>query len=248
MPQSSTPWDSYDRSLQPERDRLVARLTPFFEEKEPRVLGLFLIHFCSQGVGMTEPVEGWIRRAGERTRAAGFAELGTALVHHAAHEAGHHEMMIRDTHRLVAWWNDFHQPKLSAATFLERPWSLGVERYRQLHEATIAGDAPYGQIAIEYEIERVSVDCGPKLFGYVASVLGKSVMGCLSFLTEHVAIDVGHTQYNRRALSDFLIRAPHTRDALVRAGTAALDTYAGFLEDCVAGARADAYKLSTPTA
>ena len=33
---------------------------------DPTLLELFLVHFCAAGVHMTEPVEGWIRRAGER--------------------------------------------------------------------------------------------------------------------------------------------------------------------------------------
>src|SRR5690349_2024132 len=62
---------------------------------------LFLIHFSSLGVRMTEPVEGWIRRAGERCAASGQAALGRALVIHARHEADHHLMMIEDTRRVV---------------------------------------------------------------------------------------------------------------------------------------------------
>jgi len=64
-------------------------------------LEAFLIQFCSLGVAMTKPVEGWIRRAGERCVAIGLDELGHALIRHASHEAGHHELMIADTESLV---------------------------------------------------------------------------------------------------------------------------------------------------
>ena len=189
---------------------------------------------------MTEPVPGWIRRAGEETKKRGFDELGTALVHHAAHEEGHHEMMIDDTKTLVGWWNDYHTPKMSAEAFLKQPFSPGVLKYRKLHEDCIASEKPYSQIAIEYEIEKVSVDYGPKMFGSIGQILGMQVVQCLSFVKEHAAIDVGHTQYNQRALGAFLVRAPMTLDDLVESGKAALDCYASYLEDSMSLAKKQA--------
>jgi hypothetical protein len=62
--------------------------------------------------------------------------------------------------------------------------------------------------------------------------VGPDVLKCLSFITEHVAVDVGHTNYNARALEKFLSRAPRALDSLVTAGAGALDAHAGYLEDC----------------
>lgn len=70
--------DAYEARIAAARDQFLGRLLPLFDEKDPRVLGLFLVHFCAQGVGMTEPVPDWdpsrrgehpeagIRGAGER--------------------------------------------------------------------------------------------------------------------------------------------------------------------------------------
>src|SRR5687768_2236278 len=91
----------YEVKIAPARQRFLSRLAPFFGEVDSRVLGLFLIHFCAQGVGMTDAVPDWIRRSGENTRKKGFEALGKALIAHAAHEAGHHELMIDDTRSLV---------------------------------------------------------------------------------------------------------------------------------------------------
>src|SRR5262249_47495308 len=85
---------------------------------DPTLPELFLIHFCARGVQMTEPVESWIRRAGERCRALGAERLGRALVRHARHEANHHLMMIADTHHLVASWNQRNGPQIDAAALL----------------------------------------------------------------------------------------------------------------------------------
>ena len=46
---------------------------------EPDVLELFLIYFSGLGVAMTEPVEGWIRRAGIGCQEMGLDELGKSL-------------------------------------------------------------------------------------------------------------------------------------------------------------------------
>jgi hypothetical protein len=227
----------YETGIAAAREQFQERLLPMFDEKDPRILGLFLIHFCAQGVGMTEPVPDWIRRAGENTRKRGFVELGKALEDHAAHEAGHHELMLDDTKSLVEWWNASYAPPLRAEEILALPWSKGVQAYRQLHEDYISGETPYCQIAIEYEIEKISVDYGPKVFGHVIQVVGPDVLACLSFITEHVALDVGHTHYNARALEQFLSRAPQALDPLVEAGADALDAYAGYLEDCMAMAK-----------
>lgn len=227
----------YESRITPARQRFAARMVPVLNEPDTRIHGLFLIYFCSQGVAMTEPVPDWIRRAGEMTRKKGFDELGLALTRHAAHEAGHHQLMIQDTQSLVGWWNRKTQGALSAEIFLEQPMSPGVIRYRQLHEDCIQGPAPYGQITIEYEIEKVSVDWGPRLFSLLVHKLGPDVLQHLSFIREHVAIDVGHTRYNQRALSRFIEQAPDAMTVLVEQGAAALDCYASYLEDCVALAR-----------
>ncbi len=225
--------EQYDNMIAAERQRFTARMVPFYNEKRSSVLDLFLIHFCSLGVGMTEPVPDWIRRAGENTCKSGYEELGSALIRHAEHEAGHHELMVDDTRSLVARWNASHATKLDPEAFLSQPLPRGVIRYRELHEECIRGEAPYCQIAIEYEIERISVTYGALFFGYLVQLIGPDVLGCLSFIREHIALDVGHTHYNARALEQFLKTAPGALEPLVAAGAGALDAYASYIEDCL---------------
>src|SRR5947209_7748185 len=103
------PWvDEYETLLAPARRRFdehpsVAEL--FRHRQEPDRLEAFLIYFSALGVGITEPVEGWIRRAGRRCADLGLSKLGKALEAHAHQEAGHHLLMQADTHRLVDRWN-----------------------------------------------------------------------------------------------------------------------------------------------
>jgi hypothetical protein len=228
--------DEYEALLAPARQRFdehpsVAAL--FRDSLDGDLLEAFLIYFSALGVGMTEPVDGWIRRAGQRCGDVGLPKLAKALQAHAHQEAGHHLLMQADANRLVDRWNALREPSLSAAALLALDPTRGVIAYRSLHEDVIAGPAPYGQLAIEYEIEMLSVAYGPRLIERCTGLLGDGVLEALSFLTDHVALDVGHTHFNRLQLSSLLNENPSFLSNLVSAGSAALDAYAMFLDDCV---------------
>jgi hypothetical protein len=230
-----TGFDQYETALSSARadlggGRALASLMA--PDVAPAVLEAFLIQFSAIGVQMTEPVEGWIRRAGERCSALGLPALGRALVMHAAHEAGHHELMIRDTRTLVGRWNARRPARLDADELLAKEAPAGVRRYVELHEQVIASDRPYRQIAIEYEIERLSVQHGAPLLGHCAQKLGREILEGLSFLEEHVAVDAGHTKFNAQELSRLLGDDPSSLAPLVETGRGALAAYGRFLDDC----------------
>jgi hypothetical protein len=231
-------FEAYESALAPARQRFAEN--PKFRAVvagavDPALLELFLVHFTALGVAMTEPVDGWIRRAGERCKAIGLDELGVALVTHAKHEAGHHLMMIEDTKKLASRWNARHaQPgqQIDPDVLLRLPATPGVRRYRELHEAVIASDAPYGQLAIEYEIEMLSIVHGKALIANCAALLGPEILQGLSFLEEHVEVDAGHTKFNAAQLGRLLTAHPAFLASLVEAGSGALAAYAMFLDDC----------------
>jgi hypothetical protein len=189
---------------------------------------------------MTEPVEGWIRRAGERCKAVGLDRLGRVLQIHAGQEADHHLMMIEDTRILVERWNRRHAYALDADSLIALPATPATEAYVNLHEDIIAGETPYCQLAIEFEIEGLSVSLGPKLMLQSERLLGKEILRGLSFLREHVAVDAGHTRFNMAELEKLLSHTPGFAEPLGHAGSAALDAYAGFLSGCLQWARTTA--------
>jgi len=226
----------YDRLMAGARQRFddhpaVAAL--FRGTLEPETLEAFLIYFNALGVGMTEPVEGWIRRAGRRCGELGLSQLGKALEAHAHQEAGYDLLMQTDANRLVDRWNTNRQPILSAAFLIALPPTNGVTTYRRLHEDVIAGPAPYAQLAIEYEIEMLSVAYGPRLIKRCTALPGPDIRDALRFLNDHVELDVGHTHFNRLQLSGLLSENPSFLPNLVSAGSATLDAYAMFLDDCL---------------
>jgi hypothetical protein len=239
--------NAYESALSIPRERFqnhwaVSELaTP---ELNSNVLELFLTYFHAVGVNMTEPVEGWIRRAGERCEELGVGDLGRALKAHAKGEADHHLMMIDDTRVLVAHWNNHHRQQLDAEQLLAQPAPPSVEAYRKLHEDTIAGDTPWAQLALEYEIESLSVTYGPRLIGRCAGVLPPDVASKLSFVKDHVALDVGHTEFNKRQVRQALEERPESLPQLVETGTKALECYADFLGDCLRLAQARAEQLA----
>src|SRR5215468_4425438 len=55
--------------------------------------------------------------------------------------------------RLVDRWNARRAPRLEADTLFALGPTPAVRTYQYLHEDVIAGPSPYGQLAVEYEIE-----------------------------------------------------------------------------------------------
>jgi hypothetical protein len=203
----------------------------------PELLEAFLIHFSSLGMKMTEPVDGWIRRAGERCNEIGLKDVGRALIAHASHEAGHHLMMLEDARYLVTRWNERLSPKLDVDALVSRPPTPAMRRYAQIHETTIASDTPYAQLAIEERIEEMSVVLGPKLVKQCLHVLGPQVTEGISFMTHHVELDVGHTHFNQNQIEKLLALHPEMAGPLARAGSAALMAYVDFLNECLVMAK-----------
>jgi len=227
----------YESTLKITRLKFKDRLEPIFLE-DPRTLMLFWINFCSQGVGMTEPVEEWIRRAGNKCKDLGYSKLGTELCKHAIHEANHELMMIKDTKNLISKWNQLYTPVFEVEAVLKRPYSEAVIHYQDLHESYITSEYPYCQIAIEYEIENLSATYGVNILDHAFKILGEDIKEYLSFVDDHVRIDVAHTQFNRKVISEFVATYPHTVKNLIEAGQKALKIYGDFLNHCAESASA----------
>lgn len=225
--------DTYEAALKEPRTQISHVFASYFSEKNPRTLLSFWLNFSSQGIGMTEPVEDWIKRAGRNCESLGYTELGKQLGKHAIHEANHHLMMIHDTKCLVEQWNKLYSPKLDAEVLMKQFSSDAVTNYRQLHEYYIEGQTPYCQIAIEYEIENLSAMYGLKMINHAVAILGKDFKESLSFIDEHAAIDVAHTDFNRKVISNFIDSYPETTNQLVNAGTKALKSYSDFITTCL---------------
>lgn len=238
-------FSEYDQLLAPARERFAVSfgVRAVKSSSDDVFLESFLLHFCALGSQMTEPVEGWIRRAAERCATIGFPNLACALKGHAQAESGHHLMMIADVRSLAARWNVCRKPSVDADELLNEAPTPGVLQYRRVHEENIVGDTPYAQIAIEYEVEMLPLRYGELLLTRCVEILGSEILPCLSFVTEHIVLDVGHTNFNARVIAKLIEFDPSSVPALVSAGTAALDAYAQFLGDCTELADRDSRKV-----
>src|ERR1700733_3857359 len=159
---ASASLEDYNQLMAQARERFEANsgLNAIRSSNNPRFLEAFLLYFSAIGAQMTEPVESWIRRAADRCSALGLPELGEALTRHARAEAGHHLMMIADLRSLAGHWNLGHTPPVDAEELLRLAPSYGASGYCLVHEENIAGNTPYAQIAIEYEIEQLPLRYG----------------------------------------------------------------------------------------
>lgn len=197
----------------------------------------FMLYFCGVGYQMTKNVENWIRRAGERCTAIGLSALGRNLVSHSKHEAGHEILMANDARYFAARCRVDYGSTIEFENILSLSSLPGVQAYIDLHENVIAGTTPQAQVAIEYEIEMLSVRHGPSFIAKTLEVLGPSAKNGLSFVNDHVELDVGHTNFNRRQMAALLQEAPQSYAALCTAGQEALRAYGMFLRDCLILAR-----------
>jgi hypothetical protein len=175
---------------------------------------------------MTEPVERWIRRAACRCAALGLSELGEALTRHARAEAGHHLMMIADLRSLAGHWNLRHTPPVDADELLRLTPSHGASRYCLVHEEDIAGNTPYAQIALDCEIEQLPLRHGGLFVARCLEIFGPDILPSLSFVTAHIDLDIGHTQFNAQELAKLIDPIPESLPALIATGSAALGAYA----------------------
>lgn len=224
---------TYESGLAPARARLAASrwateiLGPGLS---PVKLERFLIHFNSLGVSMIEPLEGWTRRAATRCLELGLADLGRALVAHARGEAGGHHPLIRDTHAMVAHRRRARRATPSPEPLLSRAPTPGIVRFVRLNERTLAGANPYAQIAIEHEIVSALAEAGPVLVRRCEDALGAEIADCITFAR---GIDDEKARFGRDAIEALLARRPDAVEALIAAGSAGLDAFGAFVDDCV---------------
>jgi N-acyl-L-homoserine lactone synthetase len=231
----------YERLLAPARERFAVSpgVRAIQSSRDEAFLEAFLLHFCALGSRMTAPVGRWICGAAERCAAIGLSELARALAGHARAEAGHDLMMIADARSLAARWNGRRKPSVDADVLLNQAPTRGVLQYCEVHDQNLASLTPYAQIAIEYEVEMLPLRYGNQFISHCVGVLGAAILPCLSFVTEHIVLDAGHTDFNARAIAKLLDFRPTCLPALVSAGIAILDAYAQFLADCAQLAECD---------
>ena len=174
--------------------------------------------------------EGGFAAAGARAPAVGLPERAKHCSTPRPRQA-HHQYPIDDFAAMVALWNSRWSPQICPEQITGIGLTRGGEQYCRVHEDNIVGDAPYCQLAIEYEIELLPVEFGPSFVDNCTRLLGPDILKCMTFVTSHVEFDVGHTKFNAHLLGTLIDDAPE-RLPVVAAGTAVLDAFADHLAEC----------------
>lgn len=223
----------YNQLVHKERSRFIGRpgLRFFVSEQDQKKIHAFMILWTGYSIRMTEQVESWIQRAGQSTQKLGLNEIGQHLSRHAEHEANHDQMLVQDLEALVQLWNKKYLGSMSSHEVRSLPLPEATQDYIRLHEEVISGKSPYCQVAIEFEIERLSVGFGPQMIENVLYGLGPEFKAGISFLEHHVVLDQGHTQFNAK-LMEQTIKAGGSVNALATIGINALKIYGDFLDQC----------------
>lgn len=204
----------------------------FMGEMDKKKLHAFLIVWTGLSIRMTERVESWIKSAGEKCLALGFKDVGDKLVYHASQESEHDLMLVEDLDFLVRKWNEMYGQNLTTSEVTALAAPSNTSAYVKLHEDAINGQHPYTQVAIEYEIERISVHYGPRMVENLMCTLGADFDKGFTFLSHHVLLDQGHTKFNLD-LMEKCFKSGANLPALVETGRNALQIYSGFLEECM---------------
>ncbi len=220
----------YEQAMEPARARLKTRVFGLLESnKDPQFWHKFLIAYCAQGVHMTKDVPRWIAQSGDKAIQLGSKTFGEILRSHAAHEEGHHELFINDANSLIDLYRQKYNEEINQAAVPWNPPLPSVRQYRQCHEDIIQSSMPLRQVALEYEVEMLSVAIGGDLFQRIVGICGHDIIPCLTFITEHVAADVGHTKFNRILLDRILLKHGEKLDQFYKTGQHILEIYADYL-------------------
>jgi hypothetical protein len=228
-------FDEYENRMTPFRESFSKRdgIKFFTQSKDKDRLLHFLVHWHGLGIKMTEQVEVWIQSAGEGCKRIGMDELGKSLDRHASEESGHERMMESDFNFFLHLWNQVKDTKIKPSDFLASSIPDSCKDYIELHRRIFSGDQPFGQIAIEYEIEQLSLSHGSEMINNPVAVLGSEALAGLSFLRHHVHLDIAHTKFNKELMISCYAQKPDCLEFMLSTGKEALEIYGNFLQDCL---------------
>jgi len=199
----------------------------------PKLFELFFIYYSGLGKAVTEPARNWINRSADRCGELGFRELGESLFSIGNHEAGRMPLMFKDIRTLVARWNGRFSPKLDAEEIVSSTNALGVRTYTQLREDVTISDMPFLQMAIEYEIERLSAEYGKQWIDQCSLKLVSDAPSPIDLENERKISGSNRTVLHQEQIESLIKSHPEYTSNLIETGEAALEAFDLFIGDCL---------------
>ncbi len=218
-------------------NRLISRA-------QPHELGLFLLHHCVLNSMMTEPLSRWVNEAATRCQQQGYGNLAEDLKNYADIGFQRHTLFQRDVTSLVKWFNKQFFWDLEASAFLQSTVCEGVMQYLECHERALAGSAPFTELAIQFEMERLEMIHGYSLIQLCVMRFGKSILKQLSAFRHQMRLNRQRTTLLEQMLQSFLLEHPEKLPEICDAGIDTLQSYAQYLLDCHQLALASSSSLS----
>ncbi|GAA2884489.1 hypothetical protein GCM10010517_47870 [Streptosporangium fragile] len=236
----------YETALEADRRRLIddpAVAQVLLPTCDERPFARWMLRHNAYSTHMTHEAERWVSGAGERYGTPApdepdkADEPGRALRAPSRKKPGY-DRMIANARAVAAWWSERFGETLDIDALLTTAPPASVEFYARLRENVISGPAPSAQLAIWYEIERLSVTVGPALLANCRRVFGTNA-ACYDFLAERVRLGADCTALKRRQLDAALTRSPSALDTMIKTGKTALAAYASLMTECWELAQAD---------
>ena len=231
----NTDFLTYQKSLHPVRNKMIFSDTikQFVSEEDPKSFLSHLIMWTGLGVKNTDQVATWIRKSAEQCKKLGFQKVGDTLARHADHEADHHLMLIEDVKFLTDHFNNQYDTQIDPDEIINKPPISATEEYISIHEEAFSGESPYTQIAIEFEMEQLSVSVGPRLMENVKWVLGEEIVKKgMTFIDHHAELDIGHTVFNAKLMTMCFENHRDTLNPMIETGKRTLQIYERFISQC----------------
>jgi hypothetical protein len=217
-------------------DEVMHRLTA--PDLESHVVERFFIQYHALGVYMAEPLEGWLRRAGQRCLQQGLDTLGKGLLAHARQESHQREQLVEDTRLLVRRWNLRRPRPLRSERLLTQYPTDTMRAWRAAVEGALGHELPGAGLVPLYEWTQLTQTVGPHLMALVSRVLGREALEGLGYLREHSQVDTARAHTQARLMEELVRTMPENTPALAELGTEALGLGLHFLEDCLQSAEA----------
>ncbi len=236
----------YEQQLTDARVKFAHSINALTTQSTPQDLAFFLLNYCALGATMNKPIESWIKKASKHCQKLNYLELANYLQQHAQQSTHHQALLRHDTQALTHWLNKKYQLNLDSQHYLKQKATTGIKQYQKLREQHAKGATPYCQLAIDYEVERLSIVHGFTLVKLCACKLGLPILKNLSFIRENVKREAGEHQASQQQMQKFLKANPQKLMPLVEAAKTALDAYHYYLQDCLIKAKNDCRQYLTP--
>ena len=220
----------YEHQLVDARVKFANLISKLTAKTQSQNLAFFLVNQCALGTTMMTDNESCTQQAGLRCQQLGYPNIGETLINQAKHQAKHLQLITKDFHALINWLNQKYKLNINADKYLKKlTITPSVKKYCALNEVNAHNETPYCQMAINYEVERLSTVHGFTLVNLCILKLGPSALKQLSLIRHLTKHNPKQSQSSKHQMQQLLDKCPQALTKLVATANATLQAYAEFI-------------------